>query len=157
MHIAVAVQPDQVQRAGAPVTQLVHAMSVSPTSRRVSIAWFTELGALGKDPAGTDGVVADFAVAHVVVRWASPTAVPWAAMIAREWTSYEPVDRRRVCLGHRIRWAFGSMTHAVGDHDYDRTRRLRQRFVRCKRKSHTAQDNAVGFGRRRGRAAGQLM
>ena len=100
--------------------------------------------------------MANFAVAHVVVAGQTDRGAV-GRDDGREWTMNEPVDRRRVCLGHRIRWAFGSMTHAVGDHDYDRTRRLRQRFVRCKRKSHTAQDNAVGFGRRRGRAAGQLM
>ena len=65
VHVAVGVEAEQVQcrRAGPGDDRLPH-IGVENGARLDGL--IHELGALGEDPARTEGVVADFAVAHVV-------------------------------------------------------------------------------------------
>ena len=90
---------------------------------------------MGKDPAGADGVVADFAVAHVVVRW-KPDCGAVGDEGTCERSGYETVDRWGVGFGHRVGWAVWCMTDAVSNHNYDGSSRFCQGVMRSQREHH---------------------
>ncbi|OPZ20348.1 MAG: hypothetical protein BWZ10_00684 [candidate division BRC1 bacterium ADurb.BinA364] len=91
-----------------------------------------ELGALGKNTAGAKRVVADFGVAHVVIRrQPDGRAVRLELRIQR--LVHQRVERGRIGLEHAVRLVAGAEADAVENrqHQGSRKRVVPGRFAQC--------------------------
>ena len=114
VHVAIGVQPQQVQGAGpAMLDQL--APDVCLENRAGRDRPVDQFGALGEDPAGAERVVADLAITHVVVtRQTDRRAM--RCQLGVQLATRQMVECR--CVGNRdgvagVGWGD---THSIGDH-----------------------------------------
>ncbi len=137
VHVAVGVQPEQVQRAGAAMLdRLVPHLGLEDRSRLDRPVH--QLGALGEDPAGAERVVADLAVAHVVIGW-QPDGRPVRCQFGVQLAAGQLVEGRCVGDGDRVAGIGWSDADPVGDHEQQRPRSTGERWMLAEFQRHTRQ------------------
>ena len=131
MYAAIGVEAEQMKSVGRSALDCL-LPDVSLEDRPARQRLVHQLGSLGEDPPRAECVVADLAIAHVVVGRQSDCR-PVCRQLGIQLACGKQVECGCTCLGHRVAWACRSNTNTVSDDDKDRAGPTGERRVLTER------------------------
>ncbi len=134
VHPSIGVQAEEVQGVGPAPRQQVPPQ-LGAEERAVGQGPVHQLGPLGEDPSGPEGVVADLAVAHVVVA-RQTDRLPVGRQLGVAGACRQLVERRGRGLADRVGRAFGGDADTIGHDDQDRAGARGEAVVSAEGESH---------------------